>query len=154
MWDPRPLATLWVCTACYKDSFTFTFLLGYNCFLLAPKSLLINRPTNWHYVNYAIWKTSLISLNQSISLGNKCSELIGTYKRISPEKVCFFSFCMAGFSHSLFRLLTETLRLSRLKLTAFTTGGLPTFRSTTNHAVQWIKLCQVPTHWPVWLGWP
>jgi hypothetical protein len=26
MWEPRRLATLWASTACYKDTFTFTFL--------------------------------------------------------------------------------------------------------------------------------
>jgi hypothetical protein len=25
MWEPRPLTPLWVFTACYRDSFTFTF---------------------------------------------------------------------------------------------------------------------------------
>jgi hypothetical protein len=25
MWEPRNLTTLWVFTACYRDSFTFTF---------------------------------------------------------------------------------------------------------------------------------
>jgi hypothetical protein len=25
MWDPRRLTTLWASTACYRDSFTFTF---------------------------------------------------------------------------------------------------------------------------------
>jgi hypothetical protein len=27
MWDPRRLTTLWASTACYRDIFTFTFLL-------------------------------------------------------------------------------------------------------------------------------
>jgi hypothetical protein len=26
MWEPRRLTNLWASTACYKDSFTFTFL--------------------------------------------------------------------------------------------------------------------------------
>jgi hypothetical protein len=26
MWDPRPVTTLWAFTACYRDSFTFTFI--------------------------------------------------------------------------------------------------------------------------------
>jgi hypothetical protein len=26
MWEPRPLTTLWATLACYRDSFTFTFL--------------------------------------------------------------------------------------------------------------------------------
>jgi hypothetical protein len=27
MWDPRRLTTLWTSTACYRDNFTFIFLL-------------------------------------------------------------------------------------------------------------------------------
>jgi hypothetical protein len=27
MWEPRRLTTLWVSTACYSDSFTFTFYI-------------------------------------------------------------------------------------------------------------------------------
>jgi hypothetical protein len=26
MWEPRRLTTLWASTACYRDSFTFTFI--------------------------------------------------------------------------------------------------------------------------------
>jgi hypothetical protein len=41
MWDPRHLTILWASTACYRDSFTFTFLLHINfsamVIMLLPK---------------------------------------------------------------------------------------------------------------------
>jgi hypothetical protein len=30
MWDPQRLTTLWAFTACYRDSFTFTYLTGWG----------------------------------------------------------------------------------------------------------------------------
>jgi hypothetical protein len=45
MWEPRRLTTLWASTACYRDSFTFFTLMGYNSALAASRPTICHNAT-------------------------------------------------------------------------------------------------------------
>jgi hypothetical protein len=73
MWEPRRLTTLWASTACYRDSFTFSFLLyvclvarwtvlrkwhSTHCYLQELLSIFaeIQRETPVHEMKSTVWK--------------------------------------------------------------------------------------------------
>jgi hypothetical protein len=44
MWKPRHLTALWASTACYRDSFTFSYLVTIYVIVLIPRSWVLEKP--------------------------------------------------------------------------------------------------------------
>jgi hypothetical protein len=81
MWEPRRLTTLWVSTACYEDSFTFTLSYITNVFICKDGSVIISVCKGYGLLFFR-YVCSQLRDGSTYEYESKKTAVEGTYSRV------------------------------------------------------------------------
>jgi hypothetical protein len=115
MWEPQHLTILWASTACYRDSFTFTFTL-YEATLNWLDKFSVHTPRNQNptiiFRDDKCWQTAEYFLTTTGQFYEFCAKKrLPLFYSSEMDNIAVYSRCNAGYV-SMARTLRSYVRIS------------------------------------------